>query len=444
MNPAELESKLDSFDGKERVEALQQLKKNFPPAPGKNKGFVNLHCHTFYSFNGYGYSPEKVAWLAYKEGLAAAGSVDFDVLDAAEGMLAAGRLLGLRTVAGIETRVFVKDLASKVINSPGEPGVYYFMGTGFYKTPAAGSKSAKLLLKFAEIARERNLSRLARVNSELPEVALDYDKDVLPLTPKGNATERHILAAFIRKAEIIYKEKNKLAGYWAEKLDLTPDAAGALLAKPAELGELIRAKFFKKASDENENVSKNYPSLEEVMGMIKEEGALPAAAYLDGTSDGEKDIKGLLEYLLKKGIVLLNIIPDRNWNIKDPKAKEIKYANFRLAMQVARELKLPVIAGTEMNKAGLKQVDDFSVPDLKPYLAAFLNGAYFVYGHTVLAKYFDKGFGGPWAESCFPERSKRNEFYIKAGKKIDPAKDYSDVTDSIAANVTPEAVLALL
>ena len=184
MTKVELEVKLNSFDKIERLEALKQLKKDYKPKPGKNKGFVNLHCHTFFSFNGDGYSPERVAWMAYNEGLAVVGSVDFDVLDAVTKMLEAGRILDLRTVAGIETRVFVKDMASKVINSPGEPGVFYFMGTGFHKEPLEGSKSALLLKKFAGIARERNIKRLAGVNLDLKEIALDYEEDVIPLTPR--------------------------------------------------------------------------------------------------------------------------------------------------------------------------------------------------------------------------------------------------------------------
>ena len=32
-------------------------------------------------------------------------------------------------------------------------------------------------------------------------VTLDYDKDVLPLTPKGNATERHICEAYSKKGD---------------------------------------------------------------------------------------------------------------------------------------------------------------------------------------------------------------------------------------------------
>ncbi|HUS72976.1 MAG TPA: hypothetical protein VMY06_07895, partial [Sedimentisphaerales bacterium] len=86
----ELEQKLDSFDSAERKEALLALCEKVRsgeitlPEPGTD---INLHCHTFFSYNTYGYSPSKFAWLARKRGLAYAGVVDFDVLDALEEFL---------------------------------------------------------------------------------------------------------------------------------------------------------------------------------------------------------------------------------------------------------------------------------------------------------------------------------------------------------------------
>ena len=95
----ELESKLDSFDPGEREKALAELCEKVRagqidlPEAGAD---VNLHCHTFFSYNTYGYSPSKFAWLARKAGLAVAEVVDFDVLDALEEFLEAGRMLGLK------------------------------------------------------------------------------------------------------------------------------------------------------------------------------------------------------------------------------------------------------------------------------------------------------------------------------------------------------------
>jgi hypothetical protein len=66
----ELESKLDSFDGGQRKTALLELCEKVAagrvdlPEPGTD---VNIHCHTFFSYNTYGYSPSKFAWLARKQ-----------------------------------------------------------------------------------------------------------------------------------------------------------------------------------------------------------------------------------------------------------------------------------------------------------------------------------------------------------------------------------------
>jgi len=71
----ELENRLDSFDPGERKQALTALCEKVRageidlPKAGTD---VNLHCHTFFSYNTYGYSPSKFAWLARKAGLAVA------------------------------------------------------------------------------------------------------------------------------------------------------------------------------------------------------------------------------------------------------------------------------------------------------------------------------------------------------------------------------------
>lgn len=94
---------------------------------------VNLHFHSFFSFNANGWSPSRIAWESLKYGLEVSGIVDFDVLDGMDEFLEAGKLLGLKTVVGIETRVFIKELEDKVMSSPNEPGIAYFMAAGCFK-----------------------------------------------------------------------------------------------------------------------------------------------------------------------------------------------------------------------------------------------------------------------------------------------------------------------
>jgi hypothetical protein len=112
----QLEKNLDSFDYLERRNALNALMEKvhsgeiiLPPA-GTD---VNLHFHTFFSYNSSGYSPTKIAWLARKIHLAVAGVIDFDVLDALEEFLGAAKILNLKACAGLETRVFIPELAGR-------------------------------------------------------------------------------------------------------------------------------------------------------------------------------------------------------------------------------------------------------------------------------------------------------------------------------------------
>ncbi len=196
-----LEHQLNDFNLATRTNALAQLvaladRGEAPCEPVRD--VVNLHCHTFFSFNAYGHSPTSLAWLAKKRGFAAVGIVDFDVLDAVDEFLVACDLADVRGSAGIETRVFIPEFATREINSPGEPGVYYHMGIGF-TSGNVPSEAAPTLASMRARAERRNREMVARVNAHLAPVVIDYERDVLPLTPAGNATERHMLLAYIRR-----------------------------------------------------------------------------------------------------------------------------------------------------------------------------------------------------------------------------------------------------
>ena len=157
-----VEQQLDSFDPGARREALSALWRHVEqgqrvlPQPGSD---VNVHTHTFFSYNAYGYSPSRFAWLARQAGLAVAGVVDFDVLDALEEFLEAGRLIGLKTCVSLESRVFVPEFATRVINSPGEPGIAYHMGAGFTR-----AIMHPFLAQMRAAAAQRTRDLLARVN----------------------------------------------------------------------------------------------------------------------------------------------------------------------------------------------------------------------------------------------------------------------------------------
>lgn len=421
MTRAETEKLLDDFDPRVRREALEKLVSD-GPGPGREaaeRGATNLHCHSFFSYNALGYSPSRLAWTARNRGWETLGVVDFDVLDGLEETLEAGALAGVRAVVGIETRVFVAERADLVINSPGEPGIFYLAGFGFTRRPREGSAGASVLDRMRSGARARNEEVLALLNRHLPEIALDYREDVLSLTPAGNATERHIIEALDRRACSLFEGRHRaLAEFWASRLGLT-GPVDSFPAEPAARRNLLRARLIKKGGPAYRPPGKGaFPALEEVVAMIRETGALPTATWLDGTSEGESDPEGWLSFLVERGIAALNIIPDRNWNVADPRERALKGGKLAGIMRAAREIGLPVVAGTEMNSPGQKLVDDFSVPELGPFFFDFRDGALALRGHAVMEGSFGLGMLGPWAAEKLPGRRRRNDFYREIGRAV--------------------------
>lgn len=387
-----LVEQLDSFDPAQRRRALEQLaaQVSTQPVPSEN---LNLHFHSFFSYNALGWSPSHVAWAARQAGLYAAGLCDFDVLDGLEEFLAAGELLGLRTTANLETRVYVRELADADISSPGEPGVTYIMGAGFGRELAPGSPQERTLTcVYRQGAMARNVALVQRINDRLPQIAVDYDFDVLPLTPAGAATERHIIRAYLNKAEAAFVEPAAVAQFWAQLLDKQVCDVREAMGTPT-LEEWVRAKLVKRGGLGYVPTSPDtFPPVEDFCQWVRSCRAMPMITWLDGTSKGEADPHGLLELMMSKGCVALNIIPDRNWNLKDPEERALKVANLDAIVAAAEELHLPLNIGTEMNRAGLPFVDDLNGPVLSRHKQSFLYGARIMVGQTILLRYADVSY----------------------------------------------------
>ena len=406
---------------------------------------VNLHCHTFFSFNAYGHSPTSLAWLAKKRGFAAIGIVDFDVLDAVDEFLAACDLADVRGSAGIETRVFIPEFATREINSPGEPGVYYHMGIGF-TSGNVPPEAAPTLAAMRARADRRNREMAARVNAYLDPVAIDYERDVLPLTPAGNATERHMLLAYIRAADqALDGSESQKAAFWAEKLGASVDQITAIIDDYAKFSNLVRGKLMKRGGVGYVQPSPEaFPTVAEFHTMITACGALPCATWLDGTTAGEQAIDELLDLLIGQGAVALNIIPDRNWNIADPETRQVKVAKLHEIVRIAAARDLPINVGTEMNAPGNKLVDDFDVPEMAPLKQAFLGGAHFIYGHTVLQRALGLGYQSEWARAHLPARRERNDFYTTVGCRVPPGADGLVRLRGLDPALAADAILAEL
>lgn len=438
----ELELQLDALDPTTRHEALAGLEAlaatGVLPLPAQGKTF-NLHAHSFFSFNGYGYSPSGLAWRARRAGLYALGLVDFDVLDGVPEFLAACESLGIRACAGMETRVFVPEFGDRVINSPGEPGVSYHMGVGFTAAASEGDLTAHL----RRVAGERTRGLVKRVNTLLSEIALDFDKDVASLTPRGNATERHVCAAYDAKARAVYPFPEACAAYWALKLGASLDKAIALLDDAPALQALIRSKTMKAGGvGYVQPEGPDFPRVEEVNAFSRACGAIPTFAWLDGTTAGELALDELLEVMVASGVAAVNIIPDRNWNFTDPETRKDRVARLYNFVRKAEARRLPILIGTEMNAHGQRFVDDFEAPELQPLYGMFRAGADIVHAHTLLQRHAGMGYLSPWAEAHFHKPARKNDFYEAIGAHL--LRITPRLAPVIHAELSPEQIAGAL
>ena len=79
-NQEVLEAQLNSFHPESRRAALEALASRYG-LRGTASDNINLHIHSFFSYNAFGWSPSRIAWEAAKRGLYGVGLCDFDALD---------------------------------------------------------------------------------------------------------------------------------------------------------------------------------------------------------------------------------------------------------------------------------------------------------------------------------------------------------------------------
>ncbi|MGC8739096.1 MAG: hypothetical protein ACP5UA_10700 [Candidatus Hydrogenedens sp.] len=419
LNLISEEISLNHFDVLVRTNAIRSLlKKYHQKSPDTSFRLFNLHCHSFFSYNGYGLSPTALVWKALQNNFYALGLVDFDVLDGVEEFLNSCNLCKIKGCAGFETRIFVPQFAQHEINSPGEPGISYHIGMGFTTKKI---KKVHVLKKLKQIAQNRIRVMLERVNDYLSPLTIDYEKEVIPLTPAGNPTERHLCTAYYEKSKQQFPNVKDFVLFWSEKLKISEVDIEKNIANPVEFQNLLRAKLMKSRGPGYVPAKpENFPTLIEVNEFILANGAIPTFAWLDGTSSGEQNIEELLNIMLASGVYAVNIIPDRNWNINNLEQKQIKLKNLNNFISLASELSLPIFIGTELNAPGQKFVDNIDTPELQPYYQLFLDGVHIAYAHTILEQSAGMGFTSYWSRNYFANNKERYEFFKEIGERLTP------------------------
>ena len=256
-------NKLNAPTKAERLANLAEVLKTttFPTAVPE---YINNHIHTTYSFSPY--SPTAAVYAARMEGLCTAGIIDHDSISGAEEFLEAAKMIDIPVTIGMECRVSMDGtrLEGRRTNNPDQVGVSYMT---IQSVPHDKIGVLTEFFRPYQAARhERNRKMIAKINSLLPGIELDYDRDVLPLSEaadNGGVTERHLMYAL------------------AKKLVAQVGKGEAMVKKLADMGLALSAK------QEAQMMDTAYPFYEyDLLGILK--SAFVPQIFIDATDECPK------------------------------------------------------------------------------------------------------------------------------------------------------------
>ncbi|MBE6941433.1 MAG: PHP domain-containing protein [Ruminococcaceae bacterium] len=326
MIDIEILNKLNAPTKEERLANLAEVLKTtvFPPMVPQ---YINNHIHTTYSFSPY--SPTAAVYAARMEGLCTAGIIDHDSISGAEEFLEAAKLVEMPVTIGMEARVSMAGtrLEGRRTNNPDQVGVSYMTIQG---VPHDKIDTLTEFFKPYQAARHaRNRKMIEKINALLPGIALDYDRDVLPLSmavENGGVTERHLMYALaIKLVQQVGKGPAMVEQLASMGLKLSEKQTAQMLdmAYPFyeyDLLGILKSAFvpqiFIDATDE-------CPKLPDMVKLCDEIDAFLCYAYLGDVGDsvtGDKKaqkfeddyLEDVFECLKEEGVRSVTYMPTRN------------------------------------------------------------------------------------------------------------------------------------
>ncbi len=317
----------------------------FPPAVPQ---YINNHIHTTYSFSPY--SPTAAVYAARMEGLCTAGIIDHDSISGAEEFLEAARLIELPVTIGMECRVSMAGtrLAGRRTNNPDQVGVSYMT---IQSVPHHQiGRLTEFFRPYRQARHARNRRMVERINAILPELALDYDRDVLPLSQareEGGVTERHLMYALAKKlTQQMGKGPAMIQKLQSLGLALSEKQKNQLLDEAYPFYEydllgILKSAFVPKiyidATDE-------CPSLADTVRLCREVDAYLCYAYLGDVGEsvtGDKKaqkfeddyLEELFECLKEEGVGAITYMPTRNTSAQLERLRGLcdRYGMFQIS-----------------------------------------------------------------------------------------------------------------
>ena len=416
-----------SLNKTERLAALRALVAAGPLSREPQRGEVNNHVHTCYSFSPY--TPSMAVLRAYEAGLDAVGSVDHDSIGAARETLEAGQIVGIATTVGFELRVSFEGTGfeAKKINFPECPGKAYMVFHGVPETSIDRADAFLRPLRGFRVERTKKMAQaLGRIFADAGLPVLDFDRHIAPLTQLragGGVTERHLCAA---AAQILIGQAGltpKLLALLETRLKITvPAKVAALLtdvANPHALYDLVGLlkttlldRVFLEPGDEE------CLPVKKAVEFARSIGAIPAYAYLGDVGEsvtGDKKaetfedayLDDLVAALGKMGFQAITYMPPRN-----------TLGQLVRVQTLAKKHGLLEISGVDINSSR----QSFHCPEIqRPEFAHLNESTWALIAHEKLAsRKPELGFFQPHNPLASQTLSQRLSAYARSGRALDP------------------------
>ena len=403
QSTAELETELYQGGLEQRLSALRQLCAQLGPRPHRG---TNCHIHTSESFSVFR-SPTEAVWQAAREGLAVLGINDHYTIAGHEEFRRACEIAGIAAAFSLEAVAMDRDAEAHglLLNDPDNPGRVYLCGKGVTRIPPDSSTEMQNLARMRAALERRNREMTEKVAALFKE-RLHADgptwESVRGLTPRGNATERHVAwATLARLREWAATQGVPLSEAIANCCGAAPPAG----ADDAALQIFLRAKLLKAGAPcfvrESEEA---FVSVEELRRIFLAFGSIPTYPVLGNpVTSGERDIEALLDRLEATGFYAIEVIPHRNTR---ERLSEI--------VSTARRRWWPVFNGTEHNTPEARSLlDPFALdPEFEPW---FRESAALLLGHQRLVAQGQAGYVDLEGRPTIADPRARFEHFSQAG-----------------------------
>lgn len=343
-------SVLNLLNAQTKEERLANLAKILPETvfPDTVPQYINNHIHTTYSFSPY--SPTAAVYAARMEGLCTAGIIDHDSISGAEEFLQAAEMIDMPVTIGMECRVSMDGtrLEGRRTNNPDQVGISYMT---IQSVPHDKIPVLTAFFKPYQAARhQRNRKMVENINGLLPELALDYDKDVLPLSQaaeNGGVTERHLMYALaIKLVQQVGKGTAMVEKLTAMGLTLSEKQRSQMLDQAYPFYEydllgILKSAFVPKIYVE---ATEECPKLSDMVRLCKDVDAYLCYAYLGDVGDSVTGDKKAQKFeddylddvflcLQEEGVTAVTYMPTRNTQVQLERLRGLcdRYGMFQIS-----------------------------------------------------------------------------------------------------------------